>query len=497
MRNYVIKKNVFWGIISHFVSIVCGLIVPRMLIKSFGSETYGLTTSIVQFLNYVALFEGGVSSVIMASLYKPLKEKNSAKINGVVNATNHFTRQICLIYLVYMVCVAVVYSNMVKTTYTNSYVFFLTIVLGSNLFVEYCFSMTYRLLINADQNVFFVSIVNVITKVINTIVIIIAVQVLNDIIYVKLFGAIVYCIQPICFSLYVKKHYPLDKKAPPDTKALSQRWDGFGQNLAYFIHTNTDVVILTIFSSLSSIAVYSVYLMVANLLKALVTIIVSSIEPSLGNVLVGDNIEESNHFFDFYEFAIVVVSTILFSCGLILTVPFVRIYTKGINDANYIQPLFCIIILLAEWVYCIRAPYVSVVYAAGRFKQTAKYSYEEAIINIAISCILVSSFGLVGVACGTLVSMLLRMYRYVKYLSRDILYRPINKLFKRGVLFWGCMLIAVAAAYVALRVECNNFILWIIMGTTTFMISLLIVLMISWLYFRAELIKAMKVMGFR
>lgn len=493
----MVKRNVFWGMLGHLVNIISGLIVPRILLKAFGSETYGLTTSIVQFLNYVALLEGGVSSVIMASLYRPLKEKDVNKISGIVNATFQFTRQICFCYFAYMICVAVVYPIVVQTIYSNKYVFFLTIVLGSNLFVEYCFSMTYRLLINADRNVFFVSIVNIITKVINTICIIIAVRIFNDIIYVKIFGVIAYCIQPIWFSLYVKKHYCLDKTVPPDTEALNQRWDGFGQNLAYFIHTNTDVIILTIFSTLSSISIYSIYLMIANILKALVVTFVSSIEPSLGNVLARDNLEESNRIFDFYEFVISAVSTILFSCGLILSIPFIRIYTAGIKDANYIQPVFCLIILLAELVYCLRAPYVSVVYAAGRFRQTVKYSYTEAIINIVISLILVQKLGLVGVAIGTLVSMIVRMLGYIHYLGQDILYRSKFKMVRRCFWSWLCILVAIFISRFSVYIECDSYFAWILVGLLTFTVVTTVVGVISWFFFNEEIKKGMEYMGIR
>ena len=106
-----------------------------------------------------------------------------------------------------------------------------------------------------------------------------------------------------------------------------------------------------------------------------------------------------------YEFAIILISYFIYTCAFSLILPFISIYTKGITDANYNQPVFGTLLLAAELAYCVRDPYTNVAYAAGHFKQTAKYAYAEASINIALSVILVQIWGLNGVAIGTLISM--------------------------------------------------------------------------------------------
>ncbi len=229
------------------------------------------------------------------------------------------------------------------------------------------------------------------------------------------------------------KHYEIDKTIYPDKNALSQRWDGFGQNVAFFIHTNTDVVVLTIFSTLANVSVYAVYFMIANSLKTLVVSISSAICPSMGNVLACGTDDKKNEFFDYYEFAINIISIFSFVCGALLVTPFVMVYTKGIVDANYYQPIFGYVLIFAEAVYCFRSPYINVAYAAGHFKQTSKYAYIEAALNITISILLVHRIGLVGVAVGTAISMVYRyclMRNHVHMILREGV-EPLEKLFKR------------------------------------------------------------------
>lgn len=72
MNTTLAKKNVITSIFYQLVTVAYGLIVPRLVLSSFGSEVNGLTSSLSQFLNYINLLEGGLSGVIMAALYKPL-----------------------------------------------------------------------------------------------------------------------------------------------------------------------------------------------------------------------------------------------------------------------------------------------------------------------------------------------------------------------------------------------------------------------------------------
>ena len=75
-------------------------------------------------------------------------------------------------------------------------------------------------------------------------------------------------------------------------------------------------------------------------MKNFVLSVSQAIIPSFGKVLASDNQEESNTAFDIYEFGIDFITIFIFACGLVLITPFVKVYTLGINDANYIQHTF-------------------------------------------------------------------------------------------------------------------------------------------------------------
>jgi O-antigen/teichoic acid export membrane protein len=462
MNNTIlVKRNIATTIALQIVTIVCGFILPKLILSYFGSEVYGLTSSITQFLNYIQLLEGGLSGVIMAALYKPLADKDYKKVSGIIKATESFFRQIGLIYVIYVLLLALVYPIIVKTEFSYFYVLSLVVIIGISTFIQYFFSLTYRILINADRKGYIVSIANIIFLLVNLFITIIAFRIYPEIHLIKLINAAAFTIQPIIFTWFVKKNYPIEKSVNADKEALKQRWDGFGQNIAFFIHANTDIVILTFFS-LKDVSVYSVYIMIVSAIKNLVVAISSAIAPSMGNVLVKQSDKEKNRVFDNYEFSISIITTVLFTCCILLIVPFVRVYTANISDANYIRPLFAVLITVAEGVYCIRSPFVNVAYAAGHFRETAKYAYLEAIINISISLVMVFKLGIVGVAIGTLVAMTFRMVAHVLYLKNRLIYRPVRKWLSNIAVFLGSAACAILIVVFFVKYDVTGYLSWFI-----------------------------------
>ena len=54
------KKNAITGLMTQLIIIALGLIVPRIMITNYGSDTNGLTNTLTQIFSYVALLEAGI-----------------------------------------------------------------------------------------------------------------------------------------------------------------------------------------------------------------------------------------------------------------------------------------------------------------------------------------------------------------------------------------------------------------------------------------------------
>jgi O-antigen/teichoic acid export membrane protein len=294
--------------------------------------------------------------------------------------------------------------------------------------------------------------------------------------------------RPVFLSLYVRKYYSL--KFPEErnkTTYLTQKWTGLGQHIAYFLHSNTDTAILTILVDLKTVAIYSVYNMIISHMQSLAVSFSSGMEAVFGDMLARNEKEELHHTFQAYETILSVVSIILFSVAAVLIIPFIRLYTDGITDADYVRPLFALFMILTALSYCVRLPYHSLVIAAGHFKRTRVAAYGEAILNIALSVILVFRFNLIGVAMATLIATWFRFIYYVFYLSKNIFNRSIELFVKRFMINAGAFVCNCVVGYaVASCFVFENYLEWAFCGAVLVAIIGIITLGINIVFFKKD-----------
>lgn len=434
-KSKITLHNTITSLALQFVTIISGFIIPKLILSAFGSETNGLISSLQQFLNYIALIEGGLNGVIMANLYKPLVAKDYKKVSSIIKTSDNFFKKISYILIAYTVVLAAVYPFIFKTSFSWGFIFTLTIILSIKLFVQYCFSLSLRNLLNADKRVYYVSLTQIALIIFDTISAVAVIKIFPNVHILKLVSAIIFAAQPILYNRYVKKHYKLDKNAKVDKQLLKSRWDGLAINMAFFIHSNTDITIISIFRGLKEASVYSVYALVTTGLKQLCQSLWRGLGPSIGKLYAAGDQKALNKRFDTFEYITFMLTYFLFSIAGLLITPFVQIYTAGITDANYYQPLFGALILIAEGIYIIREPYVNLAYSANKFKDIRLHAIIEVVLNITISLALVPWLGIIGVAIGTIVAMTYRTLFHVVYLRKNLINRPFSKFLRIFTIF--------------------------------------------------------------
>ena len=487
MKNNITLFNSFSNLLLQILTIISGFIIPKLTLDNFGSEVNGLVSSLTQFLNYITLIEGGVTSVITANLYKPLVNNEKSKINSIMKTTNRFYKNISYIYIIYSIILAVFYPVLFKTSFSYIYVFSLTLILSISLLIQYMFSLSLRTLLIAGKKMYIVSIVQILILLLNLLLFYVTIKIYPNIHALKLITGLLYIIQPIVFNRVIKKYYELDKNVNEDKNLLKSRWDGFAINVAYFIHNGTDIAILTILTNLKRVSVYSVYTLVTAGIKKIIMSLSSGINPTIGNIYATGKKEELDKKFEIYEFSIFILVFFFFTVGCLLITPFVLLYTNNITDISYNEPSLGYILMLAEGIYCLREPYVGLAYSANKFKDIKWPSYIEASINIILSVVLVFHFGLIGVAIGTLVAMTYRTLFHVHYFKKKVLNRPVWIFYKKLLLFSIISIIGILICNYLISIKPINLLNWVICAIIYSVVFGILYLIISKIFYKEDL----------
>lgn len=465
------KVNIGTTLVYQAVAIICGIIVPRMMIKAFGSEAYGITVSITQFLAYISLLEGGICNVARAEFYGGLARGNAKQVGVVYYAVKKFFRWIAAAFIGYTLVLSLLYYDIAHVSaFSRTFTVLLVLAISIATLSKYMGGLTNLTLIAADQRQYVNNLVLIADTMLNTAAVIILINLRCDLLWVKLGSSVVFILRPVLYTAYVKKHYSLPK-ATTTEKVLAQKWTGLGQHIAYYLHTNIDMILLTLFGNGRLIAIYAVYNLVISSIRAIAQAFSSGMEAAFGRMIARGEMDKLQIAYKKYKVMLSTVSVVLFGCTGILIVPFVKLYTRGITDADYIQPVFAVILLMAEAVNCILMPCTSLPVAANHLKKSRWGAYGEAAINLGISLCLVFWNPLVGVAIGTLVSTVFKGSYYMAYVSRKILQLPLWRLvagfFSSAVLL--CAIIG-AGLYAIRGIRIDNILEWTLCGFVVFLV---------------------------
>ena len=110
-----IMYNLIIGALGQIVTLLLGIVVPKLVLTNFGSDVNGLLSSITNIYAYVALVEAGITAASCQALYKPIAEHNRDDINSILSATNKYYHTIGMVYLAIVLLLSVGYPLIIKS----------------------------------------------------------------------------------------------------------------------------------------------------------------------------------------------------------------------------------------------------------------------------------------------------------------------------------------------------------------------------------------------
>ena len=325
MRGKKLLKNITLSIAVQIITAICGFIIPKLIIEQYGSAINGLVSSITQFLAYITFLEAGIGPVIKAALYKPIAKNDKATVQEILKTSENFFKKIGYIFIGYLIILCILYPNIINNQFDYLFTISLIVILSLSTFAQYFLGITYSLFLQAEQENYITYIIQILATILNAVLVILLVKRGESIQTVKLVSSIIFVMRPIIQNLYVKRKYKINLKNVDGNYELKQKWDGLSQHVAYIIHNNTDVAVLTLMKNITEVSVYSVYLLVINGIRTIIQSFSSGISALLGDMLARDEKEKLERTFNLYELMHFTLITIIFSVTLVMIIPFIKV----------------------------------------------------------------------------------------------------------------------------------------------------------------------------
>lgn len=484
-RTEKFVKNVIFSMLLSLVTMIVGFILPKIMLSYYGSEVNGLVSSITQFISYFTIVEVGIAQAAIFALYKPLAEKDHDKTSAVVSTAKNFYHMSGYIFLSLVIILSIAYPLLIKNAPLDSVnITLLVLIIGVSGVLDFFTLSKYRVLLTADQKLYVISISTIIYLVLNTIIIYIFSSLKFGIVLVRFIALFAILSRSLILLIFVKRKYNhLNFKLKPQKDLLKKRWDALYLQILGTIQNGAPYVILTLVSNLVNVSIYAIYNMIMMGVNNLLSVFIAGLSASFGEVISKNNTKVLKQSYREFEYVYYDILTIFYSMTMVLIIPFIRLFTKGITDANYILPTVAVLFVLNGLFYNLKTPQGMLIHSAGLYKETKIQTTIQGLIIVVLGIILTPSLNIVGILIASIASNIYRIIDLTFFVPKNITKLTIKPTVLRYIkVFISGLLIIFSCNRIPIRID--SYSTWLFFAFISFIVSVIIILIIDALFER-------------
>ncbi len=461
---------------------ILGLFTTKLVIETYGSDFNGLNSTANQFVNILMLLEGGFALATNVALFKPFSKNDYITMNKIIVATKNKFQKIGALFFLLGLIGAFTYSFIINSNLSRSFVFAVIImaVLPSafNLF----FATKYRILIQADQKEYVISLITLFTISISYIINIIIAYLNAPMILIRVTTMIFLFLQSFLISLYCKRNYKfINFNEKPNYTLIKGTKDVFIQKMTGVIYSTFPILIISISPAGGTklASVYAVYNSVFFLLKSFIQSVMDAPRLSFGQLIIEKNRSYVFKKFVQYELIVIIILSSVLSTASVLILPFVEIYTINITDINYLDKKIAVMMILITFFEILHIPSGNILNMSGLFN----ISKNIQLFSVCILIITMSSgayfYGIYGILSSVLLTAIVIAILEIYYIHKKY-FENIKIFFKLLIPNFFIIIVLVIIEF-ALISTINNFINFVIIAGLLFFINTLIVCLLNYL----------------
>lgn len=423
-RTKSFMQNAFWSLVLQVVTIIVGLITPRMIIHTYGSAANGLVSSLTQFVSYFSLVEAGVSAAAIYMLYKPLADSDEIKISGILQAAKWFYYKAGWAFLLLIAVLAAVYPLLVDCgNFGHIQVAVLVFALGFSGVVDFFTLAKYRVLLTASQNNWVIQIASIVYKILYCVCIVVMVSIRLPLEIVYLSAILPVLVRSAILTLYTKRHFPnyFEKNGSAHIK-IEQSWDAFYLQLLGVVQNGVPLLIATfLLQDLRIVSVMSVYLMIANAVQGLGSSVGTGTQATFGSVIAKGEVTTLKRAYREFEALSYTLTAAMCATALATIDPFVSLYSQG-ADYSYVQPVLGLLVVVNVFLYHLKTPQGLLVISAGKYRETRVQTTVQTVVLLVGAIVFGMLWGAPGILVGSCLSNLYRDIDLMFFIPKKVVH---------------------------------------------------------------------------
>lgn len=444
-------RNFSIGILSQFVTVIGSLIVRTIFIKELGAQYLGVNGLFTNILMVISLAELGLGNVLLYSLYEPLANNDTTKVNSIIKFYKNIYIKIAIVIFVLGLLLIPFLDVIINSEFSYQqivlfYMFFLT-----NSALTYLVADK-TALINADQKMYVLKLINAFITLLKDILqIAVLIMTSNFVIYLSIM-VITTLLNNIIIIKKTNNMYPYLKLDSNEndvldtTQIVNDVKSIFLYKIGVVITNNTDNILISIIVGTVYVGYYSNYALIISTISTFLGILIHSIYSSIGNL---NNSNEKLKSYNFFK------SLVLFFHWLtsFVSISFILVINDFINlwiGSEYLLSQFVVYVIVINFhIQNIINPVWIYRETMGLFKQIRHVMLWVALINLVLSIVLGIKFGLSGILISTALARIFTTVWYEPFvLYKSKFKKPVRtywiSFFKNLVTFIGALIISLS-----------------------------------------------------
>ena len=419
--------------------------------------------------------DAGLTSSLLYSLYKPVADNDTKKINAILKGGRNFYNKVAILIIVIGVLLSFKIDFFLKDyTLELRYIQICFVLFIAASGINY-FVTPQKVILEARQNLYKVHIVVYSSIILKGILEIVLLLMHFKLLSLMLLGIIIAIIQNLVILIITKNDYKelSFKSVNPDNSFTKETKNLIVQKITSIIFNNIDVILISKYISSASVVIYTSYNYIINSIQNIVRKIGSSSLAGIGNLLVSEKNKAREVFYEYNAMCFYIANLVCVPLLLVIT-DFVRVFYGSEYTLSYLGSVSIVIILYFK---VIDVPLEVYSEALGYFDKLKKCLILQSIINLTLSFILLFKIGIEGVILATVISYIFGEFiLYPRILNNNYFkddkinyYRHSSKLLFIGLISYGILY------FITKNIVVSNLFEWFLLGVGTFIVNLIIV----------------------
>ena len=406
-KKSVINAEV--NLLFYFLSLFVVFFSRKIFLDNLGADFIGLTGTLLSILGFLNLSELGIGLSVSYFLFKPLADGDKKKICDIISLLGFLYKRIGQFIIIGGIGVSLFFPLIFKTS---------TIPLGIAYFAFYSFLgssaigyfINYReILLSADQKMYMVSIYSQSFNLLKSILqILLAIYYKNLYLWVAVEFAAAW-VQCGVLNWKINKEYPWLKTDKHQGRRLLKEYPDVIKKtkqivihqLKDFLLTKSDEIMIFAFVSLKMVAYYGNYVMIISKLSTLFLTLFSGMAAGIGNLVAESSKEHVKEvFWQLSSAKYLTAGILVFSLSFLIN-PFIGWWLgKDYQLSSLIVTLFMINLFIMQ-----TRPIVDMFNHSYGLYGDVWSAWAEGIINITVTILAASQWGLIGILLGKIISL--------------------------------------------------------------------------------------------